>query len=109
MKKYLYFFIFLIIILSGFYAYFILGNQLRAARADVKAEDYINKMYQDYDVAGHSCQGDDTNHDTYVTCDYRVKEKSSGYEKTIILQCPTFWKSFMATACKEQGLLINQN
>lgn len=109
MKKFLFIFIFILLIGFGLYSYFILGNQLRAMRANTKAEEYITKMYQDYTIAGHSCQGDDTNHDTYVTCDFRLKDKNSGVEKTIILQCPTFWKSFMATACKEQGLLINQN
>lgn len=109
MKKFLFLVIILLVVGFGLYANFILGNQLRAVRANVKAEEYISKMYQDFDIAGHSCQGDDTNHDTYVTCDFRLKDKNSGLEKTIILQCPTFWKSFMATACKEQGITINQN
>ena len=50
---------------------------------------------------------EDSNADGYVTCNFRLKS-SSGSEKTITLQCPTFIKSFLGTSCKEVGFTINQ-
>ena len=86
---------------------------MRASRAEIKSHDYVEKMYTDYDAIGYNCQGEDTNNDSYVTCNIRVKNKNANatlgaVEKTLILQCPTFWKSFMATSCKEQGIVLNQ-
>ncbi len=109
MKKYLFLIILLALIAGGLYAYFILGNQLRAARGEVTGKDYVAKLYSDYSIAGSSCQGEDTNNDGYVTCNFRLKEKVSAVEKTITLQCPTLIKSFMATSCKEVGITLNQN
>jgi hypothetical protein len=63
-------------------------------------------MYNDYAVAGKTCQGEDSNKDGYITCNFRLKKEE--IEKTITLQCPTFWKSYMATSCKEQGMVISQ-
>ncbi len=96
-------------ILLGFlYSYFILGNQLRSARGISKGGEYITKMYGDYTKVGENCQGEDTNGDGYVTCNFRVKQINGPLEKTITLQCPTFIKSFLATSCKEQGITLNQ-
>jgi hypothetical protein len=64
-------------------------------------------MYGDYVIAGENCQGEDSDNNGYVTCNFRIKQNSNGNEKTITLQCPTFIKSFMATSCKEQGITIN--
>ena len=105
-----YFFLLLVIGLAiiGLYGYFVFGNQMRASRALKKGGDYALNMYGDYKVTGQSCQGEDTNSDSYVTCNFRLQKIASGEEKTITLQCPTFWKSFMSTNCKEQGMVINQ-
>ena len=105
-----YFFLLLVIGLAsvGLYGYFVFGNQMRSGRGMVKGNDYIATMYSDYHVSGQSCQGEDTNKDTYITCNFRLQKIASGEEKTITLQCPTFWKSFMYTNCKEQGIVINQ-
>ncbi len=109
MKKYLFLIILLALVTGAFYSYFILGNQMRSARGITLGTEYSTKMYGDYSVAGENCQGEDTNNDGYVTCNFRLKENTSGLEKTINLQCPTFVKSFMATSCKEIGITINQN
>lgn len=109
MKKYLFLIILLALIAGGLYAYFILGNQMRSSRGISIGKEYAMKMYSDYTVAGSNCQGEDTNNDGYVTCNFRLKEKVSGAEKTITLQCPTFIKSYMATSCKEAGITLNQN
>lgn len=90
------------------YAYFILGNQARSTRALEKGNDYASKMYADYTVVGKTCQGEDSNNDGYVTCNFRIQKNGGEVEKTITLQCPTFIKSFLATSCKEQGIVINQ-
>ncbi len=108
LKKYLFIIIIILLVAIGLYVYFIFGNQMRASRAETKSADYASKMYADYFVIGHSCQGEDTNGDGYVTCNIRIKSKESGAEKTLTLQCPTYIKSFMATNCKEQGIVINQ-
>ncbi len=106
MKKILAAVITLIVIIGGLYSYFILGNQLRAARGIQKGEEYAIKMYGDYSVVGNNCQGEDSNNDGYITCNFRLK--SANNEKTITLQCPTLIKSYMATSCKEQGIVISQ-
>jgi hypothetical protein len=96
----------LIIVAAGLYSYFILGNQMRASRGLMKGGEYASKMYSDYAIVGKNCQGEDSNGDGYITCNFRLKSASN--EKTITLQCPTFIKSFMATSCKEQGIVIGQ-
>ena len=96
-----------LVFVSGLYFYFIFGNQMRASRAETKSKDYVVKMYADYNAIGYSCQGEDSNNDGYVTCNIRIKSMA-GVEKTLTLQCPTYIKSWMATSCKEQGIVINQ-
>lgn len=96
------------LIVAGLYSYFILGNQLRSARGETVSAKYLSKMYADYQVLGKNCQGEDTDNDGYVTCNARVKQERTGNEKTVTLQCPTFVKSFLATSCKEQGIVISQ-
>lgn len=106
-KSYFIVIIVLAVLASGLYMYFILGNQMRSMRGLQKGETYVAKMYSDYSVVGENCQGEDSDNNGYVTCNFRLKKESSQEEKTITLQCPTFMKSFMATSCKEQGILIN--
>ena len=97
----------LVLIFVSLYSYFILGNQLRSERGITTGREYVAKMYGDYTKVGENCQGEDTNSDGYVTCNFRVKQVNGVIEKTITLQCPTFIKSFLATSCKEQGIVIN--
>ncbi len=98
--------IIVLLVMAGLYFYFIFGNQMRASRAETKSREYVTKMYADYAPIGYGCQGEDSNNDGYVTCNFRLKQNIT--EKTITLQCPTYIKSFMATNCKEQGIVINQ-
>ena len=107
-KKYIAALITILVIVSGLYAYFILCNQARATRGLEKGREYATRMYSDYQVAGENCQGEDTDNNGYVTCNFRLKKNGfPPQERTITLQCPTFVKSFMATSCKEQGIVIN--
>ncbi len=89
------------------YTYFVAGNQLRAWRGTTTGSDYVAKLYGDYTIIGNSCQGEDSNDDGYITCNFRLKSNEAANEKTLILQCPTFWKSYMGTSCKENGFTIN--
>jgi hypothetical protein len=107
MKKYLYIIILLALVAAGLYLYFVAGNQLRAWRGGITGSDYAAKLYGDYSVIGQSCQGEDSNDDGYITCNFRLRSSVSAEEKTLILQCPTFWKSYMGTSCKENGFTIN--
>ncbi len=116
MKKYFYLVLFVALAVAGLYLYFIAGNQLRSVRGLAKGDEYIAKLYSDYTVVGKNCQGEDTNLDGYVTCNFRLKytakENMFGGlipEKTTILQCPTFIKSYRGTSCKESGFTVNQN
>lgn len=107
-KKYFAILVMLFIVTAGFYAYFILGNQARSTRCLQKGKEYAVKMYSDYQIVGENCQGEDSDSNGYVTCNFRLKKSGlPDQEKTITLQCPTFIKSFMATSCKEQGIVIN--
>ena len=107
MKVFLSLVLAVVITVGGFYMYYVAGNTLRASRADALGTQFVAKLYSDYTIMGHSCQGEDTNHDGYVTCNFRLKSPASGDDKVIALQCPTFFKSFMGTSCKEQGLILN--
>lgn len=109
MKKILFPIIIIIILMAFIYSYFILGNQLRTNRGIEKGRDYVTKMYNDFSIAGENCQGEDSDNNGYITCNFRLKSTADQNERTITLQCPTFVKSFLATSCKEQGVVINQN
>ena len=106
-KKYLAALVTLLLVGFALYSYFILGNQMRTMRGIQKGKEYAVKMYSDYTVVGENCQGEDSDNNGYITCNFRLAKSATQEEKTITLQCPTFVKSFMATACKEQGILIN--
>lgn len=107
MKSFIWLILVFVFVGGGLYLYFVAGNELRASRADVQGAEFVAKLYGDYTVMGHSCQGEDTNRDGYVTCNFRLKSPTSGDDKVIALQCPTFIKSFLGTSCKEQGLILN--
>jgi hypothetical protein len=110
MKKYLYIFILSAVIVAGLYGYFVAGNNLRAWRALHTGSTYVEKLYSDYTVLGKNCQGEDSDSNGYVTCNFRLKPvdaNNTSPEKTITLQCPTFIKSYMGTSCKEMGFVIN--
>ena len=104
MKKYVYGLIILIAIIGGVYFYYIGSNSVRSARALSEGEAYVNKMYSEYAIAGKVCQGQDTDGDGYVSCDFRIKSDTK--EDVINLQCPTFISSYLGTSCKESRLAL---
>lgn len=110
MKK----FLFLIIILSvigaiiGGYVYSIIFmKDFRAGRAEARGMDYVSKVYTEYAIVGKTCQGEDTDDNSYVTCGFRIKNPE-GIERTVRLECPTIMKGFFGSSCKE-GLSIPEN
>lgn len=110
MKKYIVLFIFILILaLSLPFVYVSTKNTIQSKRATKKGEVYIKELYKEYTILGNVCQGEDTDNDAYVSCDFRIKNSSNdGGERTISIQCPTFWKSFLGTSCKQTRGIISQ-
>ena len=108
MKKYIFVFIIFAFILFGLYFYVFGVKKLQSNIAVSSGEMYISKMYGEYAVLGKSCQGEDTDGDTYVSCDFRIKRTSSSEERVLHLQCPTMWKSITGSVCKEYRFVIPQ-
>ena len=104
MKKYL--LLFILLLVACVYGYFIGIKNIQTHVAVGDGETYTAKMYSDYTVIGKSCQGEDTDGDSYVSCDFRLKNASS--EKILHLQCPTTIKSLTGSICKEYRLTIPQ-
>lgn len=110
MKKIL-FLLFLVIVVGGGFAAYVYSKifikDLRAGRAETMSAKYIANLYSDYQVIGKNCQGEDTNGDSYVSCDVRIMRGSDPLsEKVLNLQCPTMWKSYTGNTCKESRLAI---
>jgi hypothetical protein len=100
MKKYVILCITLSILIFGLYFYFIGIKNIQTSVSVKDGKSYITKMYSDYSIVGDSCQGEDTNADSYVSCDFRIKNTAEG-EQILHLQCPTILKSFTGSICKE--------
>lgn len=109
MKKYLYTFIFLAVIVGGGVLYvssITWINDVRAQRAGTVGNKYLAKVYQEYKVLGEICQGVDTDKNGYVSCTFRVGKDN--VEKEINLQCPTYIKSFLGNECKATQMVLPQ-
>ncbi len=104
MKKYL--FLVVALLIAFLYGYFIGIKNIQTHVATKDGTSYTTKMYSDYSIVGESCQGEDTDGDSYVSCDFRLKNASS--EKVLHLQCPTIMKSFTGSVCKEYRITIPQ-
>lgn len=74
-------------------------NKLRSIRATSEAKSYVSKLYPGYAIGGSVCQGEDTDGDTYVSCDLNIGNNTEN--RVINIQCPTIWKSFLGTSCKQ--------
>lgn len=99
--------ILLIILAAGtFFAYAIVSREIRANIAQSRGDAFIAKLYADYATQGKSCQGEDTDGDGYVSCDFRITN-ASGQERIVHLQCPTIWKTLLGGSCKEARAVIS--
>jgi hypothetical protein len=74
-------------------------NKLRSIRATSEAKSYVSKLYPGYTIGGSVCQGEDTDGDTYVSCDLNIGNATDN--RVINIQCPTILKSFLGTSCKQ--------
>ena len=109
MKKYLYLFIVIAVIVLGILGYIwtlTFMNDVRASRAVTIGHRYITQVYKEYSILGEICQGVDTNGDGYVSCTFRIGKE--GVEKEVNLQCPTFVKSFIGNECKATQMILPQ-
>lgn len=83
----------------------IVSRSIRAKVADMRGTSFIHKLYAEYAVVGNSCQGEDTDGDSYVSCDFRIQTASST-ERIVHLQCPTIWKTIIGGTCKESRFVV---
>lgn len=108
MKKFITLLLLIGIVVGGFAAYLgsmIFVKDIRAGRAETMAAKFVTNLYAEYAIIGQNCQGEDTDGDSYVSCDLRIKN-TENVEKILKLQCPTMWKSFTGNTCKESRLSI---
>jgi hypothetical protein len=108
MKKFIFLFILIAGLLTASYIYAIIFvKDLRAGRAETMSDKYVASLYSDYSVVGRNCQGEDTNSDSYVSCDIRIQKGGDlSTEKILNLACPTMWKSYTGNTCKERALNV---
>lgn len=94
------------ILVGGYYGPIIVWKNLQADRALTMSEKYVANLYSEYHVIGKNCQGEDTNADNYISCDIRIiKGEDATTEKVLNLSCPTMWKSYTGSTCKERLVL----
>jgi flagellar basal body-associated protein FliL len=110
MKKIIYLIILILLIIGVFGGYVyskILLKDIVGGRAETMSAKFVANLYNDYTIIGKNCQGEDTNADGYVSCDVRIRKgEDLTTERTLNLQCPTLWKSYTGSTCKESRLAI---
>lgn len=100
MKKIKWLLIFAIVLAIAIFVGSTIGvNKLRSVRATSEAKNYVSKLYPGYTIGGSVCQGEDTDGDTYVSCDLNIGNTTDN--RVINIQCPTIVKSFLGTSCKQ--------
>lgn len=103
----------ILIIVVGFGGYFgiiVLEKDFVSSRAETMSEKYIANLFSEYHIIGKNCQGEDTDGDTYVSCDVRIqKGEDESTQKIVNLSCPTLWKSYTGSTCKERIALPTGN
>lgn len=113
MKKYIILLVLilvLVLIFGGYYGSIVFYKNIQSDRAVTMSEKYVANLYSDYQVIGKNCQGEDTNSDTYISCDIRIsKGGDTSTERVLNLSCPTMWKSFTGSTCKERLVLPTGN
>jgi hypothetical protein len=80
-------------------------REVRAHVAQNRGESFIQKLYADYTILGKNCQGEDTDGDSYVSCDFRITNTAHD-ERVVHLQCPDISKSLIGNTCKESRLTL---
>ena len=108
MKKFIFLFILIAGVCFAGYVYSVIFiKDLRSARAETMSAKYVSNLYNEYSIIGQNCQGEDTNNDSYVSCDIRIQiGQDTATQKVLILSCPTMWKSYTGNTCKESRVAI---
>ena len=104
------FILLLILVVGGYIGFITVIKDLRGSRAETMSAKYITNLFSEYHIIGKNCQGEDTNGDSYVSCDIRIqKGEDVATEKVINLSCPTMWKSYTGSTCKERISIPSAN
>jgi hypothetical protein len=85
----------------------ILTKTVRGNVAQMRGTSFIGDLYAEYTIVGSNCQGEDTDKDSYVSCDFRIKNQR-GDERIVHLRCPTIWKTILGNTCKETRFIVTQ-
>lgn len=106
--KALFIFILLIgVLVGGYIGSVLLIKDMRSSRAETMSQKYVENLYKEYSIVGQNCQGEDTNGDSYVSCDVRIQVGAdTTTQRVIMLSCPTMWKSYTGSTCKESRYAI---
>lgn len=97
----------IVVVLGVYFGSAVLLRTVRASVAQQRGESFISKLYAEYTILGKSCQGEDTDADAYVSCDFRIVSPAQE-ERIVHLQCPTIWKTLIGNSCKETRLILPQ-
>jgi flagellar basal body-associated protein FliL len=111
MKAFFYFILFILFIgllVAGYIGSIVFMKDLRSGRAETMSGHYVANLFSEYKIIGINCQGEDTNADSYVSCDVRIQKGDDvATEKILNLACPTMWKSYTGNTCKERLLGVS--
>ena len=81
------------------------GNRVRAKMAENNGNEFIKKLYAEYNTVSVSCQSQDHDGDGYVSCDFRLMSPDK-LERVVHLQCPTISKTLIGESCKESRMIL---
>lgn len=90
-----------------FFGFAILSKTVRGMIAENRGTSFIGDLYAEYAIVGGNCQGEDTDDDSYVSCDFRIRNPAND-ERVVHLQCPTIWKTILGNTCKETRFIVTQ-
>jgi hypothetical protein len=94
-----------VFLIAAFVGTTVLSRSVRASMAERSGADFIKELYSEYTIAGQSCQGEDTDGDKYVSCDFRIKNPANE-ERVVHLQCPVIYKGLLGSTCKESRMVV---
>lgn len=101
-------FILALLVAGGVYVGVSIGERaVQSHMAEKRGVTFISKLYAEYTIAGQNCQGEDTDGDSYISCDFRIKN-AAGEDRVVHLQCPTISKALLGDTCKEARAVISQ-
>jgi flagellar basal body-associated protein FliL len=110
MKTFFILLLLIIIIAGGYIGSVLLIKDMRGSRAETMTQKYVANLYKEYSIVGINCQGEDTDGDSYVSCDVRLRIGDDRNTDTVrYLSCPTMWKSFTGSTCKERQIIPQGN